>query len=257
MSDKIALQERLDAASPAALPPIGPRRFTGKGDILCTSLLVLAAAFAAQPAAAQEVDVEGRIGLASEYVGKGLGKSDGVVAPFAEIGASLNGFYVNAFASDAASSKGADAEVILAVGWAGEVQGFDVDAQVMRREMLGEISGYDSVYTEYQVDVSRDFGAGWAGRLRVNYSSDGYGPSREAWWVEAQATVRLTGADKLSFAVADRTSENGSDYTAWNIGVKHRFTPEISGDLRWYDTDAHDLGDRYDGRLVAALTYSF
>lgn len=252
MFDKTTPQKRPSVAS-----PIRARRSTKERDLFCVSLVTCAAVFAAQSAAAQEVEVEGRIGLASEYVGKGLGKSDGELAPFAEIGASLNGFYVNAFVSDAASSRGADAEVILAAGWAGEVQGFDVDAQVMHREMLGEVSGFDSVFTEYQVDVSRDFGAGWAGRLRVNYSSDGYGPSEEAWWVEAQATVRLTGSDKLSFAVAERTVDNGSDYTAWNVGVRHRFTSEISGDLRWYDTDAHELGDRYDGRLVAALTYSF
>jgi len=239
MSDKNFLQKPFSAAATVA------------------SVLVCGTVFAAQSAAAQSIDVEGRIGLASQYVGKGLGKSDGDPAPFAEIEASLNGFYVSAFASDVFTPRGADLEVILAAGWAGEVQGFDVDAQVMRREIVGEVSGYDSVHTEYQVDVSRDLGAGWAGRLRVNYSSDGYGPSAEAWWVEGQATVRLTSSDKLSFALAERTVENGSDYTAWNVGVKHRFSSNISGDLRWYDTDAHELGDRYDGRLVAALTYSF
>lgn len=241
----------------AASPPVPQRGGAARQALAVATALLGATPFAAQTAVAQTPDVEGRVGLASEYVGKGLGKSDGKLAPFGEVGVGLNGFYVNAFVSDAASSKGADAEVILAAGWAGEMNGFEVDAQVMRREMVGEVSGYDSVYVEYQVDVSRDFGAGWAGRLRVNYSPDGYGPSGEAWWVEAQAAVRLTGADKLSFAVADRTAENGSGYAAWNVGVKHKFTSEISGDLRWYDTDAHDLGERYDGRLVAVLTYSF
>lgn len=255
MPDQIDLHQSPSLAGAAA--PSRPLMKTESPGRVLATLLAGAACLAVQPAVAQTPEVEGRIGLASEYVGKGLGKSDEKLAPFGEIQLGLNGFYVSAFASDAASSRGADAEVILAAGWAGEMRGFEVDAQVMRREMVGEVSGYDSVYVEYQVDVSRDFGAGWAGRLRVNYSPDGYGPSGEAWWVEGQATVKLTGADKLSFAVADRTSENGSGYAAWNVGVKHKFTSEISGDLRWYDTDAHDLGDRYDGRLVGVLTYSF
>ena len=75
--------------------------------------------------------------------------------------------------------------------------------------------------------------------------------------LEAQATFKLTSADKLSVAYGVRRVDNGSDYNAWNIGVKHKFTPAVAGDLRWYDTDEHDLGSRYEGRLVASLSYSF
>ncbi|MCP6172669.1 hypothetical protein NL400_27320, partial [Klebsiella pneumoniae] len=62
---------------------------------------------------------------------------------------------------------------------------------------------------------------------------------------------------KASAAIADRSADGGADYRAWNAGVKHKLTDALAVDLRWYDTDSHDLGDNYDGRLVAAATYSF
>jgi hypothetical protein len=39
--------------------------------------------------------------------------------------------------------------------------------------------------------------------------------------------------------------------------VKQKLTDAVSADLRWYDTDEHDLGEPYEGRLVGALTFAF
>lgn len=201
--------------------------------------------------------VSGQIGIASEYLGKGLGKSDEDPALFGSVRWESNGFYANGFASQAASSKGSDAEAIVAVGYENEIGGWSFDNQIMYREMLNETNGVDSGYFEWQGDVSRDLNDHLSARLRLNYSPDTYGGGDEAWWTEAQATLKLTSRDKLSVAYAQRRIDNGTDYDAWNIGVKHKFSPAISGDLRWYDTDGHEFGSRYEGRLVASVAYSF
>jgi hypothetical protein len=39
--------------------------------------------------------------------------------------------------------------------------------------------------------------------------------------------------------------------------VKYNLTERWAADVRWYDTDSHDLGDNYDGRLVGALSFNF
>lgn len=199
----------------------------------------------------------GQIGVASEYVGKGLGKSDEDPAAFGSIRWETNGFYANGFFSQAASSKGADAEVIATLGYERDIADWGVDVQVMHRQMTHEINGVDSAYVEVQGDVSRDLTDHVSARFRVNYSPDTYGSGDEAWWTEAQATLKLTSKDKLSAAYGLRRIKNGVDYDAWNIGVKHKITPAIAADLRWYDTDGHDLGSRYDSRLVASISYSF
>lgn len=201
--------------------------------------------------------VSGQVGIASEYIGKGLGKSDEDPALFGSVRWESEGFYVNGFASQASSSRDADGELIVATGYERAVDGWSLDGQVMYRYMTNETNGVDSGYYEFQGDVSRKLADRLSGRFRVNYSPDTYGGGEEAWWTEAQATVTLTPRDKLSVAYGWRRIDNGADYDAWNIGVKHSFTRGIAGDLRWYDTDGEALGSRYEGRLVASVAYSF
>ncbi len=201
--------------------------------------------------------VSGQIGIASQYTGKGLGKSDEDPALFGSVRWESNGFYANGFASQASSSKGADSEVIVAAGYAQDISGWTLDGQVMYRELLNETNGVDSGYIEWQGDVSRKLTDRLSARMRLNYASDTYGAGEEAWWTEAQATLTLTSRDKLSVAYGQRRVDNGTDYDAWNIGVKHKFSPAVSGDLRWYDTDGHEFGSRYEGRLIASIAYSF
>ena len=190
-------------------------------------------------------------------MGKGLGRSDEQPAMFATLRLEHDGLYASAFASKAATLRGADAEVILATGYAREVQGWAFDVQGMYRKLMGETGGVDNAFVEYQADLSRNLTDSVNGRIRVNYSPNAYGPAGAAWWTEAQVTLKLTPADKLSVGYAVRRSENGPDYDAWNIGLRHKFTPALAGDLRWYDTDGHDLGSKFKGRLVGSVFYNF
>ncbi|WP_420472057.1 TorF family putative porin [Brevundimonas sp. FT23042] len=214
-----------------------------------------AAVLMAGPAAA-DPEFDFQVGVASEYVGKGLGKSNGEIAWSGQVGVSQGDFRATVFASTAELSSGADSEIITTLGWAPEAFGFEWDFSVMNRDLPGTAAGIDSNYWEYQADVSRSIGPVSA-RVRVNYTPDGFSGTEEAWWVEAQGAYKITGSTKASAAIATRRAHGGADYTAWNIGVKHKLTDAIAADIRWYDTDEHDLGDNYDGRLVGALTFAF
>lgn len=219
-------------------------------------LAALAGAFAfaaAGSAAAQDVGVE--LGVASQYVGKGLGKSGGDPSVNGEVEVSTGQVYASVFASSAETSQGSHAEVITAVGWRPEFAGFAFDVQVMNRDLPGARDGVDENYWEYQADVSRKLGP-VSTRLRVNYSPDGFAATREAWWVELQGGVALDGATRLTVAVADRSADGGAEYLAWNAGVKRKLTDRLAVDVRWYDTDSHVLGENYEGRLVGALSLS-
>lgn len=209
---------------------------------------------AAGVAAAQEVSAE--IGLASEYVGKGAGKSDGQPAVNGTIGVSFGQVYGEVFASTADLSSGADSEIIATVGWVTEAVGFEWDLSAQHRELPGSRPGFDDSYQEYQVDVSRALGPVGT-RFRVNYTPDGSGGTREAWWVELQGGVALDARTRATAAIAERTARGGADYVAWNIGAKRKLTDQIALDVRWYDTDSHEIGETHEGRLVGALTYAF
>ncbi len=219
-------------------------------------MTVAAVALLLSPDIAAAQSISGQVGLASEYVGKGLGKSDENPAVSGSIEFEANGFYANAFASSADISSGAHAEVIVAGGYRTALAGVKVDVQIMNRDLPGTRAGVDKNYWEYQVDAARKFGP-VSTRFRVNYTPDGFAATREAWWIEAQGTVALDGKTKASAAIADRSADGGAEYVAWNMGVKRALTDAVSADLRWYDTDGHSLGETYEGRLVAALTYAF
>lgn len=209
----------------------------------------------ASPALA-DPEFDGQVGVASEYIGKGIGKSAGEIAWSGQFEVSQGDFHASVFASTAELSQGSDAEIITTVGWAPEIAGFEVDLAVLNRDLPGTAAGVDSNYWEYQADVSRSVGP-VSGRFRVNYTPDGFARTKEAWWVEAQAAYKISGKTKASAAVATRRAHGGADYAAWNVGVKQKLTDAVSLDLRWYDTDKHDLGEPYEGRLVGALTFAF
>lgn len=232
----------------------GPEKRLARG--LPALLAGLAVAGAASASAAADPEFSGQVGVATENVAKGLGKSGGDPSVSGSVGVALNGFYAEFEASTVELGGGADAETIATVGYVREVGGYEIDLSVLRRSLHNTVAGYDDLYTEYQVDVSRDVGPVGA-RLRVNYTADGAGSAREAWWIEAQAGFALGSRTRASAAVGERISDTSAEYTAWNVGVKHKLTSAVAVDLRWYDTDEHALGERYEDRLVAALTFAF
>lgn len=208
------------------------------------------------PSVAEAQSFSGELGVASQYIGKGLGKSDGDIAPFAKVEAALGQAYASVLVSDAAGAQGYDMEIVSTLGWRLKAAGFAFDLGVLNRDLPGSRAGVDADYWEYQADAARKLGP-VATRLRVNYSPDGFAATRAAWWLELQGAVAVSAATKVSAAVANRMADGGVDYNAWNLGAKHRLTDAVALDLRWYDTDRHSAGEPYEGRLVASAAYSF
>ena len=222
-----------------------------------TAVAASAAAVCLTPCAVLAQDFSLDVGVASEYVGKGLGKSDEKVAPFARGEVVFGEIYGSVFVSSADSpTQGFDAEIVSMVGWRPKVAGFAFDLGVMNRDLPGTRAGVDRNYWEYQADASRKIGP-VSTRLRINYTDDGFAATKAAWWNEIQGAIAVAPKTRASAAYALRRADGGADYDAWNLGVKHQLLEAVAVDLRWYDTDSHELGETYDGRLVAAATYSF
>jgi uncharacterized protein (TIGR02001 family) len=220
------------------------------------ALAVLAAAgLTAGAASAQDLDFSGQVGVASEYMGKGIGKSDGPSIN-GKVGVEFGNAYASVFVSSADLSSGAHAEIVSVVGYTLDVGEFDVDLSVVNRDQQGARPGFDGNFWEYEATVGRKIGP-VSTKLKVNYTPDGSGNTREAWWIEATAAINLNDATQLSAGVGDRTADGGAEYTAWNVGVRRKLTNQVSLDVRYYDTDQHVRGDAYDARVVAALSFRF
>lgn len=223
--------------------------------VLSTAGPALAAGPTADPAPAG-TRLTGTVGVASQYVSKGIGRSNGDMSASGSIELSRNGFYGSLFASSAELSQGSDAEIITTLGYRTTIADFGLDVAVINRDLPGTRAGIDANFTEYQADLSGQVGP-VSTRLRVNYTADGFASTQEAWWIEFQGGIALDDKTRATAAIGDRTADGGAEYTAWNVGVKRKLPYDLALDVRWYDTDGHSFGDAYEGRLVAALTYSF
>lgn len=220
------------------------------------SLGVLIAAGVAAAQDAPDLDWSAGFTVATENTGKGLGKSGGDPSVAGFVGVAWGALYGEFGGSTVELGGGAETELVTTVGWAPEVGAYSFDLSAMHKVLTGTVPGYDNAYMEYQADVSRDVGPVGL-RLRVNYTPDGSGATEEAWWIEAQGGVALDSRTRATAAIGERITDTGAEYTAWNIGVKRRLVDHVALDVRWYDTDRHALGERYEDRLVAALSFNF
>lgn len=91
----------------------------------------------------------------------------------------------------------------------------------------------------------------------VYYSPAGMSGAGESWYGVGSAAWAIDDKWTASTLLGRQTERVGNDYTDWNAGVTRKLTKALSLDLRYWDTDRHDLGHDYHARAVAALNASF
>lgn len=223
-----------------------------------SGLAAIFAASAAGAAAAQDkIDLSAEIGAATEYVSKGVEKSMDEPHVYVTATASKGIAYVKVYATAVEMSQGSDSEILTTVGVTPEAGGFEFDVKGIYRLRPGTRDGVDSTYWEVEADVTRKTGP-VSTRLRVNYTPDGFAGAKEAWWIEANSTVKVAKRTKVSAALGRREVENGTDFTAWNIGVRQGLLKNLDADVRWYGTSKGDsLRGQYRPGLVGSLILKF
>ncbi|WP_269713453.1 TorF family putative porin [Caulobacter sp. NIBR2454] len=149
-----------------------------------------------------------------------------------------------------------EAEFEIIGGVIRPVGGYVLDVSAYYKFSTGMRAGHDRDMFEYRADLTRSFGRA-ATRVRIDYSPDNGGKTDESYWVEGQGGWRVAPTTTLLASVGRRTVNSGRNFTAWNVGVNHRLTPNLAADVRWYDTSAHQLGHRHQGRMAFLLVVSF
>lgn len=224
--------------------------------------LALAALALSTPALAQDGGGSGSwdvvVGAATDNRSKNASKSDGdpFVYGLAEWSSADGRFYANPGFETIKSPTGSELEVQVGAGYRPQFAGFDLDLSVVHKWQVDAEPGTDADAFEFTADASRSVGPASA-RLQLQHSPDGTA-STEAWtWVEARLGWDFTDKLEATAAIGRREQHNNVDYTGWNAGVTYAVTQSLEFDLRWFDTDANEPGERYEGTLVAGVNLYF
>ncbi len=191
----------------------------------------------------------------SNYLFRGISQTENEGAIFGSGRVSYDNFYAGVGVENVNFHNSTAAEYDLSAGWTPKVDGFRLDLGVVRYGYVDEPAHTYIDTVEFKAVVLHDFGQATFGGA-IYYSPAYFGTHHDDVYVEGRAAYRIT--PKLTFGGAvGRQSDGVSDHTTWNAGATYAFTKHLALDLRYADTDEHDLGKIYGSHFVASIKASF
>lgn len=224
--------------------------------------LVAAAALSALAVgatSAQAGDMSGYVSVTSAYMSRGTEQN---VNHDPAIRGGVNwsnedGYYVNAFASTMDFGEGSTQELDFFAGKKWTVGKATVDLGVASINYPNNHLPWN--FVEYDLKVDHPVGKGNVGAW-IGYTDSYFNIFGQGLWTEVHGSYPLTDKLSVSGALANQALKNDFDYRTYNIGATYAVTPNVAVDLRYSDTDAHNLDPiwgTYDGRFSATATLSF
>jgi len=192
---------------------------------------------------------------ASDYVFRGISQTENGAAVFGSGRVSYDNLYAGVGMENVDFHNSTKAEYDLSAGWTPVVHGFRFDLGVVRYGYIDQPAHTEIDTVEVKAVVLHDFGPVTLGGA-VYYSGNYFGSHRDDVYGEGRASYRITPKLTLSGA-AGRQSGGLSDHTTWNAGVTYALVKHVSFDLRYADTDEHDLGKIYGSHVTASIAAAF
>jgi len=192
---------------------------------------------------------------ASDYVFRGISQTENGAAVFGSGRVSYDDFYAGVGMENVNFHNSTTAEYDLSAGWTPAVDGFRFDLGVVRYGYIDQPAHTEIDTAEVKAVVLHDFGPVTLGGA-VYYSGNYFGSHRDDVYGEGRASYRITPKLTLSGA-AGRQSGGLSDHTTWNAGATYTLIKHVSLDLRYADTDEHELGKTYGSHYTASITAAF
>jgi uncharacterized protein (TIGR02001 family) len=196
------------------------------------SLALGGAAFAQEDTG---LEVSYNVGVASDYIFRGVSQTDGPQA-FAGVDLANGPIYGGAWISNVDFGDSTDAELDLYVGVTPELGPVSFDLAAIYYDYIGDKSSSDYAYAEFKVAASVPVGPVTLGTAWY-YSPEFFGGVGEAVYGEVNASWDINDKWSLGGAVGSQAFDAGGDYTTWNVGVSWAATDTFGFDLRYHDSD--------------------
>lgn len=196
-------------------------------------------------------DVSFNVGVASDYVYRGVSQTDESPQLFAGVDFGSGIFYAGAWASNVDFYDSTDAEIDVYAGIKPTAGPVTFDLGAIYYGYLNEPSGADYAFWEFKAAASVPAGPATLGAA-VFYSPEFFGGIGSAVYYEVNASVSPAEKWTIGGAVGTQTFDVGAEYSTWNVGVGYAFNDSLSADLRYHDNDL-GCGTICDSRVTLSL----
>ena len=224
---------------------------------LCAAVasLTMASAAAAQEEAAAGPDVSFNVGVASDYVFRGISQTNEDPQIFGGVDMVADIYYAGAWASNVDFGDETDAEYDLYAGVTPTIGPVAANFGIIYYGYVGAPDGPEYDYVEFKAAGSVPVGPASVG-LATYFSPEFFGETGEAWYTEGNASFSPMENLTLSGAYGHQYIDLADDYDTWNLGATYAFLERLSVDVRYHDTDLDDCSI-CDERVVATLKATF
>lgn len=229
-------------------------------NLMKIALMAASATLALSGAAmADEVKLSYNVGIASDYVFRGVSQTQEDPQIFGGVDATYGIGYAGVWASNVDFGvNDPSAEIDLYAGVRPTVAGTNLDLGVVYygySKDKGLTPGSFS-YLELKAAAARSFGPATLGAA-VYYSPEFPGKTGNAVYYEVNGSVPVAEKLSVSAALGHQEIDKAGDYSTWNIGATYAITGNLGVDLRYSDTDEHGYGKIYGDRIAVALKATF
>lgn len=229
--------------------------------LLLASVLAFGAPSLAAAQDAPDVDVSFNVGVASDYVFRGVSQLvDGGPQVFAGADVTSGAFYAGVWASNMDFDTEANLEVDIYAGFKPTVGNVTFDLGV-----LGYLYPEEEEGNVWEAKAAASVPVGEGSLTGSVFYSPEYGEDGPSYWYyEASVAVPLGDSAKIGpfglslvGAVGTSDSEDGSyDFTNWRVGLSGATESGWAVDLAYTDTDEENI-DLFEGRVVLQIKKSF
>lgn len=222
------------------------------------ALLATAATFAMGGAALADdgLALSYNVGIASDYVFRGVSQTDENPQLFGGVDASFGKGYAGVWASNVDFNDSTNAEVDVYAGFKPTLGPVALDLGVIYYGYVDAPSGSHYGYWEGKIAASVPAGPATVGGA-IYYSPEFFGKTGEATYVEVNTSIPVAEKTTVTAALGHQALVGSGDYNTWNVGVGYALTDHVGLDLRYHDTDEHGFGDIWKSRVVLSLKAAF
>lgn len=224
------------------------------------SRLAALAAMALLWASPSLADVEGNVGIVSDYIDKGISNSDGNPAFQGGVTWGLeNGLYLSLDGTSVDFNDGTDAELNFAVGYEWQWQNWELVTGVSRTHYAGAPKGAGLDLWEFAVAAALDLETHqWEAEFVYSPNDGGAG---DALYQRIAVTVpfaeRFAISPHLGHQWYQRRDVGGPAYWEWGVELSYGLEPATFG-IAFTDTSLKNEGGcKCGGRVAAFVTVKF